>query len=285
MEPHNPSDKKTTDEIIKTQEIHIPESLSPISLYKKDKDFIFFHQKTEKLVSAVYMLTNFLPTEETMKWSLRTLGARLLKSTIDLKEGTSLHKIQTEQVVRDTVLEVSSLLEVAQFAGLVSEMNVAILQREFHGLLAFIHDTIHATDGREIVFVQDQVRPQKTSFESLVPQHSTPGDPALLSHTSIGNRDNNTLENTVSIKDKNEFIHPKQKALKEFSPVAVKKNKRQSIIINLLKRKKEIMVKDVSQVITDCSEKTLQRELLALVSQGVLVKEGERRWTTYSLAS
>jgi hypothetical protein len=42
-------------------------------------------------------------------------------------------------------------------------------------------------------------------------------------------------------------------------------------------------VKDVSAVVKDCSEKTLQRELLALVAQGVLKKEGERRWSSYVL--
>jgi hypothetical protein len=31
-------------------------------------------------------------------------------------------------------------------------------------------------------------------------------------------------------------------------------------------------------------EKTIQRELLALVEEGIVKKEGERRWSTYSLA-
>jgi hypothetical protein len=71
--------------------------------------------------------------------------------------------------------------------------------------------------------------------------------------------------------------------LKEFGAVAVKKNSRQSIIISLLKRKKEIMIKDVSPLIDGCSEKTIQRELLAMVEAGILRKEGEKRWSRYSL--
>ena len=63
------------------------------------------------------------------------------------------------------------------------------------------------------------------------------------------------------------------------------KNRRYEVIINLLKKTKEISVKDVSSIVSDCSEKTIQRELLSLVDKGVLKKEGERRWSKYSLAS
>lgn len=59
---------------------------------------------------------------------------------------------------------------------------------------------------------------------------------------------------------------------------------RRAVILGVLQKKDAITVKDVSNVIRDCSEKTLQRELLALVAQGVLVKEGERRWSTYRIA-
>ncbi len=72
--------------------------------------------------------------------------------------------------------------------------------------------------------------------------------------------------------------------LREFGAVSVKKNSRQSIIIGLLKRKKEIMIKDVSPLISGCSEKTIQRELSEMVAAGILRKMGEKRWTRYTLA-
>ena len=36
-------------------------------------------------------------------------------------------------------------------------------------------------------------------------------------------------------------------------------------------------------VLTLCGEKTLQRELVSMVSDGVLKKTGEKRWSKYSL--
>lgn len=76
----------------------------------------------------------------------------------------------------------------------------------------------------------------------------------------------------------------KDKSLKEFGAVSVKKNSRQNIIIALLKRKKEIMIKDVSPLIGGCSEKTIQRELSTMVQAGILRKIGEKRWSRYTLA-
>lgn len=62
-----------------------------------------------------------------------------------------------------------------------------------------------------------------------------------------------------------------------------KKNNRQEAILTLLKSKSNLTVKDVAQVVTDCSEKTIQRELISLVEKGLIKREGERRWSRYSL--
>lgn len=65
---------------------------------------------------------------------------------------------------------------------------------------------------------------------------------------------------------------------------SLKKNSRQDIIISILRRKKEVMIKDISPLISGCSDKTIQRELLSMVKTGVLKKLGEKRWSRYSLA-
>ncbi len=92
-------------------------------------------------------------------------------------------------------------------------------------------------------------------------------------------------ENLEPIKDNIPEPKPVAKpALKEFGSVSVKKNSRQSVIINILKRKKEIMIKDVTPIITGCSEKTIQRELAYMVELGLLKKMGEKRWSRYTLA-
>ncbi len=64
---------------------------------------------------------------------------------------------------------------------------------------------------------------------------------------------------------------------------AEKKHDRKERIIAILKAKKDVTVKDVAQVIVGCSEKTIQRELIALVKGNILKREGNKRWSKYSL--
>ena len=54
-------------------------------------------------------------------------------------------------------------------------------------------------------------------------------------------------------------------------------------ILAVLRQKDKAMIKDFSEVITECSEKTIQRLLVELVQTGVLKREGDRRWSRYSL--
>ncbi len=143
--------------------------------------------------------------------------------------------------------EVSALLAMAKSVGLVSEMNYNILHPE---LIKLMNESENSLD---LAFFQ----------ETPINERSLP-EPQKAEHVK-----DNILE---------------KRELKTFGAVSVKKNSRQSIIISILKRKREIMIKDVTPLISGCSEKTIQRELSGMVASGVLRKVGEKRWSRYSLA-
>lgn len=52
-------------------------------------------------------------------------------------------------------------------------------------------------------------------------------------------------------------------------------------IKTVLDAKPQATIKDIAEVITDVSEKTIQRELNSLIEKGQVVREGERRWSRY----
>lgn len=54
-------------------------------------------------------------------------------------------------------------------------------------------------------------------------------------------------------------------------------------IKTVLEAKPEATIKDIAEVITDVSEKTIQRELNSLIEKGQVSREGERRWSRYSV--
>lgn len=194
-------------------------------------------QKTQKISSAIYFVTNFFDDKEPLKWHLRTLAIDLAGER--LKDKSSIVK------------EIFSLFTISKNTGIISETNYNILAAELTKFEKEVESPLSQ------VFFQE-----RALLESAIEEPKR--------------------ENIV--KDKIIEKHIEEKPLKEFGVVSVKKNSRQSIIIGLLKRKKEIMIKDVSPLISGCSEKTVQRELSAMVQAGILKKTGEKRWSRYSLA-
>lgn len=56
---------------------------------------------------------------------------------------------------------------------------------------------------------------------------------------------------------------------------------RMSLILELVRKRKSLSIKEIAFVIKDCSEKTIQRELNILIERGLIRREGERRWSLY----
>ncbi|KND48462.1 MAG: hypothetical protein AB200_01890 [Parcubacteria bacterium C7867-005] len=294
-------DTNKSIEIKNTQEQGV---FGPLQLFSGNESFIFVFKKTQKLVSALYLITGFFQDNEPLKWRLRTLGSELLSLSLLLRDDSSKGKDSTIVSMRANILEVTSLLSVSKQIGLISDMNYGIINKEFDVLSlnlnlsadaysgsnsslneGFFHVDRNLKSGAERVTLQDSfLKPvENVSLNNYVvkPKQELLDEKDYL----ISNRTEQSFKGHLQQADKKMHAGKASEVndLKEFGVVAVKKNSRQSTIIALLKRKKEIMIKDVSPLIDGCSEKTIQRELLSMVQSGILRKHGEKRWSRYSL--
>ncbi|MCX6703279.1 MAG: hypothetical protein NTV02_01130 [Candidatus Zambryskibacteria bacterium] len=253
------------------QAAHSSNNNSPIDYFSQDQSFVFVYKKTEKLATALYMVTNLFGDAEPMKWTLRIKVSHLLSFIIGFKEILESREHEFSNEVKTKVLEIVSLLEVASRSGLVSPMNFSILKTEFMNLVEAL-----SSFKKEITTGTRFSLPQ-TFFDVALNKEvekDTSGGMQTFntpSPRSFDKRQSNAVKDNLSFTDT-----PENKD-------SFKKTNRQSIIINLLKKKKDLTIKDIAQVIRDCSEKTIQRELIALIQIGVLKKVGERRWSKYSL--
>ncbi len=263
-----------------------------------DKNFLFQYKKTEKILAALYLVTNFLPNQEPLRWEVRELGLNLLSSVMSLKDALPSQKDELCTMIKTIVLEMISLLEIAYFAGFISAMNFEVLKGEFVVLLGSVSVT---KQSLESFVLPNNFFVDNTSISGGNSISTDYSRAPLADNFDRSIRANNIKDNsfigvsTLSKNNSSQNFHKGQNNKKTATPnifsekktygsVLIKKTSRQTVIIDLLKKKKEIMIKDVSAVIKNCSEKTLQRELLSMVEQGILKKEGERRWSKYSLA-
>lgn len=56
---------------------------------------------------------------------------------------------------------------------------------------------------------------------------------------------------------------------------------RTQTILDIINKNKRVSIKDISNIVRNCSEKTIQRELAVLIEQGRVRKEGQKRWSVY----
>lgn len=229
----------------------------------RNETFIFAHKKTEKLASAIYMVTNLLSDSEPMKWSLRKKSSELVSLIILYKDIPESQLFDFIKEVRTKVLELVSMLEISSLAGLVSLMNFSVLKQEFSNLI-----TMFNVSHEDIKHWKSGAIPKH--FFDVTEKDKTPNNFINFSQRH-GSRTNDGFLRTI----------PENPSIK--ANVFGRSN-RQNIIVNLLKKKGDLTIRDMSQVIRDCSEKTIQRELISLISMGVVKKEGERRWSKYSLS-
>lgn len=237
--------------------IQVPsKNLDPIRFFEKNSAFVFVYKKTEKLATAVYMVSNLLSDSEPMKWTLRSKVSALLSLILTFKDAYKSEKNRLSGDVKTKVLEIVSLLEIASSSGLISQMNFSIIRQEFLNLVDFLNSVEHT----ENEVSDNQIK--ETFFDvpknSLPVKISTP-EPEITKDPII-------KDNIISV---------------PVTPVVFKKNNRQNIILTLLKKKSNLTINDMTESIKDCSSKTIQRELNSLISVGIIGKTGERRWTKY----
>ena len=206
----------------------------------------FVVKKTEKLASAVYVLTGFLSVDEPVRIRLRVCALELITRASDPAElshpGSDLFSYRCG--------EMSAVLETARMAGLISENNATLLKTEYEALATYVRgDSLRITD-RGVAL--DAVGPQTPKVN--VKGHNT----NVLKNLDMSKRARHVSGNN--------------------------NDNRRKLILDVFNTKPDISIKDVSNVVEGVSEKTLQRDLLSLVSEGVLVKSGSRRWTTYRKA-
>ncbi len=247
--------------------------LSPLK--PKDSSSDYFSERAKKLVTAVYLVTNLIPQTDPLRISIRELSIKLLSYMGLMPDGHPVHQVSIE--ARNMSRKILELLEVAFFSGYVSEMNYSVLKTEFD---LFAHE-VAQYDGSEGALEQAALQvPMLSSMNTRV--STTSASSVASSRQASPAPSYSSSYKPKTLTKAGSYIESKPHTSK--TNVEAKKTSRKESIISIIRLKGSVGIKDVSSVILDCSEKTIQRELQALVQEGTLKKSGDRRWSTYTLA-
>lgn len=212
------------------------------------------YSKLNKLITALYIVTDIMDSAEPIRLKLRTLGLEILSDINSISRSEMSEKIKTTL----------SFLDIALAIRLVSEMNFNILTKEFNELARSLQPESE----------KNQVSP--AWLEEFLDE--TP----LLDKEGVGGGNSNITTSP--------FGHSSSTRRREgeLTPNILKKQRREDIMKAIRANGGSATITEVkakaSPALASCGEKTLQRELVSMVKDNILKKEGSKRWSKYFLA-
>jgi hypothetical protein len=243
---------------------------------------IFLVKKSENFARAIYLITNFLSDSEPIKWKLRTIATELIDKIMSFireeKNKANDHRYKTYFLGYLSTL--ISLLNVGGESGAISEANMLLLKREittFFPVFEYKIFTIRAVENDTIPVVKSV--PAKKSGKTRGRPRGSTKKMSVIEKKSA----ENVLYNSNGQEKK--LFRIKSSLSKKAKETRTKERlERQKVIIEIIKDKKKMTIKELVSVIKDSGEKKIQRDVLDLVDRGVLKTTGEKRWRTYSFA-
>lgn len=221
------------------------------ALINNDEYFKYIFKKTEKIVSTVFYVTRSLPTEYKKDIVVVTVEARAL-ALLDICERTLSVRGDmepgTSTQVRVALLSLESALTVLKSARMIADDVLQVFQNE----LMLVHRTLAAYSPHLSIPDVFTTREKDTSLHR--PQQ----------RTQVRGQEENVARDG-----------------EKGGGVILSRGERIKAII---REKGQVTIKDISLAFSDVSEKTIQRELMSLISQGQITKTGERRWSKYTMA-
>ncbi len=268
-----------------------------------EKAFFAYARKVEKIVTALYLVTDVMDADLPLTRSLRLESLELLNACYQLLTGTG--GVNPSDLTRTLVrLEhVMSLVSIGKISHHISDMNAAVLLQEL--------GRVGESMGMELEDLSRKyasyVAPRNAFAGSNQPvlSHAILDD-TLFDEMAKNRKRQNDIKTTlttsindiVSDKTKRDNISdiPKSEASfkttsklslnvkKEFSPRSGSGGTRRQEIMDVVTSHKNATMQDIQKFVQNCSEKTLQREVATLIAVGMVRREGDKRWATYHVA-
>jgi hypothetical protein len=224
-------------------------------LVNNDDYYRHIFKKTEKIISVVFYILNNTDTDKRSETHIGNIAGKAHFAHENALRSLEVKLANSKEVLEQfaqALIALDSTLRIASASGVVSQEVLQVVASEIDTVLRSLGQYI-ANDASVASMFSSQISPStKRTATGTSPTTSAPN--RALTATPSG-----------SVKPS---VAPD----------------RRTRIQTILEAKGEATIKDISEIVTDCSEKTLQRELNAMIEESIVKRQGERRWSKYSIA-
>lgn len=236
-----------------TRDNHISDN-SFKKLLNNDNYYRHIFKKTEKIISVVFYILNNVEIEKKSETLTSNIASKAHFAHENALRSLEVKLVSSKEVLEQfaqSLVGLDSTLRIAAATGFIGQDVLMTVVNEIDTVLRGLRS-----------YIQSNTPLEDISFSSSYPSMFAQ-EPSLQSAPR---------ERKRVVKDE----RPDVKSV----PTGDDRRER---IKTILEAKKEATIKDISEIITDVSEKTIQRELNAMIEENVVKRQGERRWSKYSI--
>ncbi len=228
-------------------------------LYSNEDYYQIVFKRTERIVSAVFYILSFIERDNKTETQVSLLEKRAMSvhqeiiASLELVESRAAEELGT---LVASLLALESSVRLATAARTMTADVALTITTEIESLLRYLGSRYLAAEDLPLETKQAlaETKKAKTSPKETTRRRSRPNIPA-------GDLSSDAVLVYSELSD------------------------RLTRIKTVLEAKPEATIKDLSDIITDVSSKTIQRDLNSLIEKGEVQRHGERRWSKYSLTS
>jgi hypothetical protein len=219
-------------------------------LSANDDYYSIVFKKTERIASAVFYILAHLELNERTRVHYQNLSDKAMKLHEEVIASLNLFEYEVKEKihpVQQSLVVLESALHLATSAKLITADMEAVVGEEIEIVLRYIrnHYVLGEVSAKPTLRQSTKPLSKPRRIRPNIPANDFSSD-AVLVYSDLSDR-------TARIK-------------------------------TVLDAKPEATIKDLAEIITDVSTKTIQRDLNSLIENGEVTRQGERRWSRYSMA-
>ena len=221
------------------------------------------YRRAERIVAAIYLLTNHIPESESIRSTIRTAAQGLLASILSMRDEMRSAQSRSVHALQSSIRHLISLVRILNVSGFISSQNASTMIVALDELGNFLTASQRSILSENVTISRDEL------VDVHVGSHVSKM-PARVQReriTAVKDTGNSVLQPLVS-----------NTGGKGDTSVRVQS------ILDILSAGGSLGIKDIAANVPEYSEKMIQRELLDLTNQGKITKEGLKRWSKYALA-
>ncbi len=214
-------------------------------------------KKTERIASAVFYILSHVALDERNRVHYNSVSDKAMALHAAAISSLNLFDYEVKDglfPLQQSLVALSSQIKIAVAARLVTSDIETVVDEEIEAVLRYLrnHYTGEGVARPTIAGARSSSTLRPASATPVRPRRTRPNIPA------------------------NDFSSDAVLVYSDLSD-------RTSRIKTVLEAKPDATIKDLSEIITDVSTKTIQRDLNSLIESGEVIRQGERRWSRYSI--